>query len=112
MAIDLNSSSFPEGMFSNLLSMAEWGYPRFSHQPNDFLARFSLMKTPGTSLTYQELGILGKIGKYTQGLYKAENIEQRAQSLIFPNQPITLETQTKHHPDSSLALGACLLYCQ
>lgn len=109
MTISFHSNSVAQGVFATLLSAAELAAPRHSQQPNDFLERFRVIKSNLSPLALQKTGILGEIGRYTSQLHRPEIVEQTAVSLLFPHKPIVLETNAKHHPDSSLTLGACLM---
>ncbi len=109
MAVSFLSPSVPDEMASTILSVAELALPRLSHQPNDFLGRFRVIQATPIAFNRQHAGILGEIGSYTRQIYQPELVEQRAQSLLFPQNPITLERVVNHHPDTALTLGACLM---
>ncbi len=109
MTVSFRSQGLPQEGFSSLLSVAELVSSPHSIQPNDFLGRFRVMKKFSFSLKQQNSGILGEIGHYTSQIQQTAVLEQRAVSLLFPQTPITLETQIRHHPESPLTLGACLL---
>ncbi len=95
MSLSLLSQNFPNGMIGNLLSVAELSSKRLCHHPNDFLAQFRILKSPLLPLFRQSVRLV---------------VEQRAQSLLFPQQSIILEAKTSYHPDTSLTLGACLMF--
>lgn len=110
MAISFHSQGFPIEIAASLLSTAELASPHYSLQPNDFLGRFRLIPQTRSTPSQATDGILGEIGRYTRQIYRPEIVEQRAQSLLFPQNPITLERSVDHHPDTPFALGACLMF--
>lgn len=109
MGVSFNSRSFPEGAVSAFLSAVELAESSTSNTPNDFLDRFRIIPTSQNISGHNKAGLFNTISSYTSRINRPEIVAQKAQSLLFPEDPITLERANTHRPDAALTLGACLM---